>query len=59
MRKLRLVSVASAFLYTKIRRKKIRAYFVPKEHIELDLHGMTVEEAKRYLELSIVLLMLK
>ncbi|SDY94720.1 Smr domain-containing protein [Proteiniborus ethanoligenes] len=33
----------------------MRAYFVSKEHVELDLHGMTVEEAKRYLELSIVL----
>ena len=32
----------------------MRAYFVPKKHIELDLHGMTVQEAKRYIELTVM-----
>ncbi|HZK33488.1 MAG TPA: Smr/MutS family protein [Tissierellaceae bacterium] len=33
----------------------MRAYFVSKKHIELDLHGMTVEEARKYLDLSIAI----
>ena len=31
----------------------MRAYFVSKKHIELDIHGMSVDEAKMYLELSL------
>lgn len=31
----------------------MRAYFVSEKHMELDIHGFTVDEAKQYLELSI------
>lgn len=31
----------------------MRAYFVSEKHMELDIHGFTVDEAKKYLELSI------
>lgn len=31
----------------------MRAYFVSKKHIELDLHGMNVEQARKYLNYSI------
>lgn len=32
----------------------MRAYFVPKKHIEVDIHGMTLQEAKRYIELTVM-----
>lgn len=32
----------------------MRAYFVPKKHIELDLHGMSLLEAKKLVEYTIV-----
>lgn len=31
----------------------MRAYFVSEKHMELDIHGFTVDEAKKYLELSL------
>lgn len=31
----------------------MREYFVAKKHIELDLHGMTLDQARHYLEVSV------
>lgn len=30
----------------------MRAYFVSEKHMELDIHGFTVDEAKKYLVFS-------